>query len=277
MISINNNVMITIAIPFYNAEKYLVKAIDSVIWQTYQDFKLILLDDGSRDSSLTIAQSYAAKDNRIIVISDGQNKNLGFRLNQIPYLVDTKYLARMDADDIMHPQKIEKQIKTLENNPQIDVLGTNAYSIDENDYVIGIRVKPSDKSLRKVNSFIHPTIVAKTDWFKKNPYNVQAVRVEDIELWMRTSEKYNFEMLNEPLFFYREFGGGYYKKYMKSIPSLGKMVLNNNFKIKYILFFLKTLMSTIVYFLYSKLQIENKLILGRNEVLLNPKKYQDYV
>lgn len=268
---------ITIAIPFYNADLFLSQAIESVICQTYSDWKLLLIDDGSTDSSLEIANKYAKTDDRITVYSDGENKNLGFRLNQIPYLVNTKYLARMDADDIMHPQKIEKQIKTLENNPQIDVLGTNAYSIDENDYVIGIRVKPSGKNLRKVNSFIHPTIVAKTEWFKKNPYNVQAVRVEDIELWMRTSEKYNFEMLNEPLFFYREFGGGYYKKYMKSISSLGKMVLNNNFKIKYILLFLKTLMATIVYFLYSKLQMENKLIVGRNEVLLNPKKYQYYV
>lgn len=269
--------MISIVIPFYNAEKYLTKAIDSVIWQTYHDYKLILLDDGSTDSSLKIAKEYAEHDHRIKVISDGENRNLGFRLNQIPYLVDTKYLARMDADDIMHPERIEKQIKTLESNPQIDVLGTNAYSIDENDFVVGIRIKPSNEILRKVNTFIHPTIVAKTEWFKKNPYNVQAVRVEDIELWMRTSEKYNFQMLSEPLFFYREFGGGYYKKYMKSIPCLGKMVLNNNFKIKYILLFLKTLMATIVYFLYSKLQIENKLIVGRNEVLLNPKKYQDYV
>src|SRR5690606_21713898 len=110
--------MVTIAIPFYNGEKYLELAIQSALAQTYTGWKLILLDDGSTDNSLAIANEYKKKDARIKVYSDGQNKNLGYRLNQIPELVDTKYLARMDADDIMHPKRIETQLRILEENPE---------------------------------------------------------------------------------------------------------------------------------------------------------------
>ncbi len=122
---------VTIAIPFYNAEAYFEMAILSVLSQTFVDFTLLLIDDGSTDSSLKIAEKYLS-DKRVKIISDGKNINLGNRLNSIPAMTETTFLARMDADDIMHPQRIEKQINILKNNPEIDVLGTNAYSIDEN-------------------------------------------------------------------------------------------------------------------------------------------------
>ena len=122
--------MITVAIPFYNAQNFLADSIESVLNQTYKEWQLILIDDGSKDKSLEIAKQYAQNDNRILVISDGDNKNLGSRLNQIAKLAKTRYLARMDADDIMHPQRLQRQFEILENNPNIDVLGTNAYVID---------------------------------------------------------------------------------------------------------------------------------------------------
>ena len=123
--------MVTIGLPFYNAEKYLALAIESVLQQTYTDWELLLLDDGSTDNSLSIAQSYAQKDSRIKVISDGKNKNLATRLNELPSLAQGLYLARMDADDMMHPARIERQLAVLETHPEIDVLGTNAYIIND--------------------------------------------------------------------------------------------------------------------------------------------------
>ena len=121
--------MVTIGLPFYNAEKYLALAIESVLQQTYTNWELLLLDDGSTDNSLSIAQSYAQKDSRIKVISDGKNKNLATRLNELPSLAQGLYLARMDADDIMHSARIERQLSVLKAHPEIDVLGTNAYII----------------------------------------------------------------------------------------------------------------------------------------------------
>src|SRR5699024_7083751 len=106
-------IMITIGIPFFTDESYLDMAIRSIINQTYQDWVLLLVDDGSSDGSLGIAKKYEEKDSRISVISDGENKKLPYRLNQIAQLTKTPYLARMDADDIMHPERIEKQLGIL--------------------------------------------------------------------------------------------------------------------------------------------------------------------
>ena len=206
--------MVTIGLPFYNAEKYLALAIESVLQQTYTDWELLLLDDGSTDNSLSIAQSYAQKDSRIRVLSDSKNRKSGYRHNQAAQLTKTKYLAKMDADDIMHPNRIARQVEILETHSEIDVLGTNAYIINDDNKVIGTRYPiDSEERLEQVKDFMQPTIMAKTEWFLTNPYDIEAIRLEDAELWYRTHSKYHFVRLNEPLLFYREVGNNYYKKY----------------------------------------------------------------
>lgn len=260
--------LITIAIPFYNAEQFLSKAIESVINQSYTDWRLILLDDGSTDRSLEIAHTYAEKDPRISVFSDGMNKNLGYRLNQIPALVTTKYLARMDADDIMHQDRIKKQIEVLENNPNIDVLGTNAYTIDGREKIIGLRIPLSKtEQLQKVDSFIHPTIMARTDWFRNNPYDVEAVRIEDAELWYRTHNQYNFMIINEPLLYYREIGNNYYKKYFLANTCkdyILKKYPNNSYWKK---FFFLNIIKGYIYKLFNIFGKEQFLVNRRNKML----------
>ena len=206
--------MVTIGLPFYNAEKYLALAIESVLQQTYTDWELLLLDDGSTDNSLSIAQSYAQKDSRIRVLSDSKNRKSGYRHNQAAQLTKTKYLAKMDADDIMHPNRIARQVEILETHSEIDVLGTNTYIINDDNKVIGTRYPiDSEERLEQVKDFMQPTIMAKTEWFLTNPYDIEAIRLEDAELWYRTHSKYHFVRLNEPLLFYREVGNNYYKKY----------------------------------------------------------------
>ncbi|UZD38718.1 glycosyltransferase [Capnocytophaga ochracea] len=206
--------MVTIGLPFYNAEKYLALAIESVQAQTYTNWELLLLDDGSTDNSLSIAQSYAQKDSRIRVLSDSKNRKSGYRHNQAAQLTKTKYLAKMDADDIMHPNRIARQVEILETHSEIDVLGTNAYIINDDNKVIGMRYPiDSEERLEQVKDFMQPTIMAKTEWFLANPYDIEAIRLEDAELWYRTHSKYHFVRLNEPLLFYREVGNNYYKKY----------------------------------------------------------------
>lgn len=268
MVVQNRENLITIAIPFYNAQEFLSQAIESVLSQTYIDWRLLLIDDGSTDNSLNIAMKYK-NDPRVIIHSDGKNKNLGFRLNQIPSLVDTKYLARMDADDIMHPERIEKQLKVLESNPEIDVLGSNAYSIDSNNLVQGIRLKYSkDDAIVKVKGFIHPTIMAETLWFKNNPYDIKAERIEDAELWFRSSNFYNFQIVTEPLLFYREFGTNYYKKYFKGFYAMLYALNKHSFNLKLMKFAIRYYISGSVYFLYNLFGKEEILVKKRNAIKL---------
>lgn len=272
-----DNVKITVAIPFYNAEKYLMDAVDSVIEQTFIEWELLLVDDGSTDMSLEIAKKYAQHDKRIKVYCDKKNKGLAVRLNEISLLADTKYLARMDADDIMHPQRLQIQYQTLIENPDIDVLGTNAYVIDGENKVFGIKLK-SENELIDVNHFIHPTIMAKTQWFINNPYCDQAIRIEDAELWYRTRKVSNFKVISQPLLFYREFGVSYYGKYIKVIPSL--IFLNKKYPFDF--FWIRVLFQSIVnipiFYFFEKLNLLDLLMFRRNEIHFESHiDYKDYV
>ncbi|GJH39754.1 hypothetical protein RCZ04_03040 [Capnocytophaga sp. HP1101] len=269
--------MVTVAIPFYNAEKYLALAIESVLSQTYTAWELLLLDDGSTDASLSIAQSYAQKDSRIRVLSDSKNKNLATRLNEIPHLVKSEYLARMDADDIMHPNRITKQIEILETHSKIDVLGTNAYIINDDNEVIGTRYSVDSKpKLQQVKGFIHPTIMAKTQWFLENPYDTNALRMEDTELWFRTCSKYNFSCLNEPLLFYREVGNNYYKKYFLAQQSKGYILGKYPNKSYWKHYFRANLFKGIVYKIAHIFALEQWLVNKRNIKISSIKPYTSY-
>ncbi|WP_418263901.1 glycosyltransferase family 2 protein [Flavobacterium faecale] len=261
----NDNILVSIGIPIYNAEKYLHDTIQSVINQSYTNWELILVDDGSTDDSLVIANAF--EDSRIRIISDGTNKGLVYRLNQLSNIARGVYYARMDADDIMHPERIVRQVKILEFFPEIDVLGTNAYSINENNLVTGIRLQYSNcERLRKVQGFIHPTVMAKTSWFLANPYDANAIRIEDTELWYRTRMKYNFQILVEPLLFYREFGEDYYRKYFNGFKAMIYVLKKYNYNPALSLTSAKYFLTGMVYYIFSKLKIENFLIQRRNQV-----------
>ncbi|OJV38892.1 MAG: hypothetical protein BGO29_10790 [Bacteroidales bacterium 36-12] len=220
--------LITIGIPFYNAEKFLSQAILSVLNQTYQDWELILLDDGSSDTSLSIARKFT--DTRIKVISDGKNRGLVYRLNQLSRMAQGCYYARMDADDIMHPKRLEQQINFLESTKNVDVVGSGYYSIDENNNIAGkyIANKNLDniQSLLKNGGFVHPSIMGRTDWFIQNPYNSDMERMEDFELWLRTIEKSSFYNINDALLFYRTEETSTYKKYVRTNINIIKLLKN---------------------------------------------------
>lgn len=210
--------LVTIAIPIYNAEKYLRDSIQSVLNQTYRDWTLYLINDGSSDDSLSIMQEYAEKDNRIVIVNDGLNKGLIARLNQSIKMCTSKYYSRMDADDIMCITRIDEQVKLLEEHPDIDVCGTSIMTIDSDNNIIG-----SGLSEGKVNGFVHPTVMGKASWFKANPYADWALRAEDFELWSRTSRYSNFYAIGKPLLFYREFGVPTFKKYYLSQKTIIKI------------------------------------------------------
>lgn len=206
-----NTPLVTIAIPIYNAERYLRNAIQSCINQTYKSWELLLMCDGSTDQSTVIAKEFADRDSRIKLIDDGQNRGLIARLNQSVDMCRTKYYARMDADDIMCINRLEEQVTFMEEHTEVDVCGSSIMTIDNNNVIIG-----SGFNNGKVYGFIHPTVMGRTRWFKANPYADWALRAEDFELWTRTSSRSNFYVIAKPLLFYREFGVPTFKKYYLS-------------------------------------------------------------
>jgi glycosyltransferase involved in cell wall biosynthesis len=200
------NEPVTIGLPFYNCAKTLAYALQSVFAQTDPDWQLLLVDDGSTDGSISIARQ--VRDPRVVVISDRLNRGLPYRLNQIAALSEGRYLARMDGDDLMHPDRLRRQREFLRRNPAVDAVGSPAFIIDARNEVTGrrgdARFDPSPRAILEHGLFIHPTVTGSRDWFRAHPYDPTFVRAEDRELWCRASGKATFARLDEALLFYRE-------------------------------------------------------------------------
>jgi glycosyltransferase involved in cell wall biosynthesis len=215
---------VSIAIPFFNNAATLGLAIQSVFAQTLGLWELLLLDDGSRDDSLKIAQDI--RDPRVRVLTDGKNRGLVYRLNQAAGLARAPLLARMDADDIMHPERLATQVHFLESNRETHLVGSAAFIIDTANNPVGLRDVEERRSESGSNlpAFIHPTIMARTKWFQINPYDERYVRAEDVELWFRTRSCTVWANLRQPLLFYREAGCFSLKKYLRSASTMAKIL-----------------------------------------------------
>lgn len=204
--------LISIGIPFYNAQQYLGYAIESVLSQTYENWELILVDDGSSDNSLAIANMYAEEDSRIRVVSDSRNKKLPYRLNQLIEESTGDFIARMDADDIMHPERLEKQLSFLETNKSYDLVSTGLVSIDKDNIVKGYRrvesLYDNFSNIETSYPIVHPSVMARRSWFERNKYSEKYPRAEDFELWTRAISNNDFKMavLPDLLLYYREEG-----------------------------------------------------------------------
>ena len=123
---------ISIIMGIYNCSETLDDAINSILNQTYKNWKLIMCDDASSDDTYSIAEGYAQKYNNIILIKNKKNMGLNYTLNKCLELVDTEYVARMDGDDISLPYRFEKEIKFLIEHSEYSIVSTNMYYFDEN-------------------------------------------------------------------------------------------------------------------------------------------------
>lgn len=261
------NDLVTIGIPFYNAQSYLETAIRSVINQSYKNWELLLIDDGSTDNSLLIAKSF--NDNRIKVISDGKNLGLAIRLNQISYLANGKYCARMDADDIMLFSRLEQQILFLISNPSCDLVGSSFYFIDSDNKVLGLRImneKPFNRShVINGSCFCHPSITGKTEWFRKHPYNEKLRKMQDCDLWLREVERSTFMNIKEPLIYYRVDYKYNNKKYQETQKFWRNYIIENQkiFKEKTITAYVNSLIKSTIYNTLNKVNKTDLIIKRR--------------
>ena len=199
--------LITVAMPVYNAGKNLRLAVLSIVNQTYLNWELLIIDDGSSDDSfLDIAD---INDSRIKILCDGVNRGLVARLNEAIDLARGDYFARMDGDDISYPDRLSKQVTALQNNSKIDLMATRVITIDEENLATGLfpyAISHNEICARPWKGFYfpHPTWMGKTEWFRKYRYSVPAPYCcEDQELILRSYRDSHLETLNEILFAYR--------------------------------------------------------------------------
>lgn len=258
-------VKVTIAIPIYNVEAYLSYAIQSVINQTYPYWELLLMEDGSTDHSPEIARQYAKMDNRIIYKEDHANKGLIYRLNESVQMANCEYYARMDADDVMAVNRIEEELNYLLEHPDVNVVGSSIMTIDGKGKVIRSGLYKGN-----VLSFVHPTVMGKTEWFKANPYKEWALRAEDTELWLRTSARNKFRAIEKPLLFYREVGVPTYRKYLTSQMTMLKIFRKHKRYNKSMIWCVSNVVMT-----YAKMALCIVLaLIGRMDILIRLRKWK---
>jgi glycosyltransferase involved in cell wall biosynthesis len=197
-----DNPKISAIMSVYNGEKYLREAIESILNQTFTDFEFIIVNDGSTDNTLEIIQSY--DDERIKIINNEQNIGLTKSLNKALKVARGESIARQDADDISLPNRFDEQMKYLEGHPEVVLLGTNVYLIDESGKTVGKRIvltKPSIKDLLKNNQFNHGSVMFKKKVINQlGGYNELIRYSQDYELWLRIAKSHVVGNLTQSLY-----------------------------------------------------------------------------
>lgn len=195
----------------YNCASTLVEALDSLYAQTYQDFKIILCEDGSTDNTYEVAQQYAGKHDNIILLRNERNMGLNYTLNRCLEQADTEYVARMDGDDISLPERFEKEINFLDEHPEFVVVSCPMIYFDK-DGVFRVdtmaRKNPTKMNLIYGSPFCHAPCMARTAAFKAVGGYSEAkryLRVEDYNLWAKLyAAGYKGSNLQEPLYKMRD-------------------------------------------------------------------------
>jgi glycosyltransferase involved in cell wall biosynthesis len=209
--------LITIGLPVHNAANCVADALRSILAQTLTDWELVVVDDGSTDASLEIIGK--VRDQRILLLpQDGQRRGLAARLNQITRLARGRYLARMDADDMMHPGRLLAQLEFLRNHPAVDVVGCGLLMVDAALQPVGAILNPEAHericcdAVRRIG-LAHATMLADTSWWRANPYEERNFRCEDWRLLYSARDHSRFANLMEALYYYRVFDSFSLSKY----------------------------------------------------------------
>ncbi len=212
MTSTSKDLFISVILPMYNAERYIEESVQSILKQTYENFELIIIDDGSKDHSRALVKGI--NDRRIKYLYQS-NSGMAASLNTGIESAKGEIIARQDADDISHPDRFEKQISFLTENPGCGLLGTWSNIFSDNSPGHAMHQHPTDNLLIKLfllfdNPFVHSSVmIRKTVLDAVGNYDVnKSSLIQDYDLWSRVARNYTVANLPELLLDYRETEGG---------------------------------------------------------------------
>lgn len=197
---------ITVLMPAYNVEKYIKKTIESVLMQTYENFELIIVDDGSNDNTVSIIKSI--NDPRITLILNERNMGLPYTRNKLLNLANGSYIALMDADDLCHKKRFEEQIKYLKNNPDIDIVGTRYITFGKKILKVNsVETNPNKMKYRLIffNSLLNSSVMIRREFLTNNKikYRDDFKVVQDYAFWIDCSKYGEISNINKVLLKYR--------------------------------------------------------------------------
>jgi glycosyltransferase involved in cell wall biosynthesis len=223
---------VSVILPVFNAEKYVSEAVNSILNQTYTDFELVAIDDGSTDNSLNILKSF--DDPRVIIIQNDGNLGLIKTLNKGIELAKGEYLARMDADDISMPKRFEKQVKLLDGNPDIGVCSTWIDFFGDDNETIRFPVDHKEIFFRFLLGVQvgHANSVIRRDLLKNLNirYDSNFLHSEDTNLWVSLLPYTRFTNIPEVLYRYRKYKEQVTQVYTKEVNDSFHRAINIHFR-----------------------------------------------
>jgi len=204
--------LVSAIVPSYNHEAYIEECILSIVNQTYKNIELIVIDDGSKDNSREILERLQKQYGFVLVFQENQgvSKTLNRAVRQYAH---GKYITGSASDDFLMPDKIEKQVKFLEENPDVDMLFGKVHIVDEKSQIIsGLEIfKPFDEPVKQIsfellienNRIPAPTMIMRRDiWEKCGGYNENTI-IEDFDLWLKIAYIGKIIYLNDYFAYYR--------------------------------------------------------------------------
>lgn len=197
---------ISVVLPVFNGQTYLEEAINSVLEQTFSNFELICIDDGSTDAGVLIMDKIG--DPRWKLVRHKKQKGLSYSLNEGIRIARGKYVARMDSDDICHPRRFERQVQFLSNAPNVDVLGTWARTLGperEQTWKYPESNARIQAEMLFNSAIVHSSVMLRRERFVRRgiAYATRVQRAQDYELWTRPAAGLRFANLPEVLLTYR--------------------------------------------------------------------------
>ncbi len=195
--------LVTVLMPVYNGESFLVQAIESVLNQTFADFEFLIIDDGSQDRSSEIIMSFG--DHRIEHIHNGNNLGQTKTLNKGLGIIATKYVARIDQDDISAPTRLEYQVRYLESNADVAVLGSWFHVIDDTgnilyDFCPPISHRGIINCFVTYNPFAHSSLCMRTNVVRDHGCYPEDYKLgQDLGLLIKIARHHKISILDEVL------------------------------------------------------------------------------
>ncbi len=200
---------VTILMSVYNGAALLPEAISTIQRQTFKDWDLLVVDDGSTDSSVTILENFCRQDSRIQLIRNDRNYGLAFSLNRASKQASGELLARADVDDYNFPERLELQEKFMRENPHVDVLGSAAELVGEDGKSLGVCQRPLEhaelaRKMYRESPFFHSAVLMRRRYLQAcGGYNEKLAFSQDQDLWLRTYKSACFANLQQPLIRYQ--------------------------------------------------------------------------
>jgi glycosyltransferase involved in cell wall biosynthesis len=222
---------VTVLMPAYNAARFVAQTVDTVLAQTFGDFEFVIINDGSTDATPDILCDYARREARIRLIS---RPNTGYvaALNEGLGLARADLVARIDADDLADPRRLELQVARMRAEPELVALGSNALAIDEAGHVLGDYSVPltheeiEAEHLRGSSSIHHPAVMLRTEAVRRvGGYRRELMPCEDFDLWLRLGEVGRLANLPEKLLTKRLFVGSAVATNLEKQEKLVKQIL----------------------------------------------------